>query len=61
MAVSKAEIRRWLKRVRLDIKDIESVLKEPGALDDEDLDCISQWGLDISGAGGEISYLAGGE
>ena len=58
---SKAEIRRWLKRVRLDVKDIESVLKQQGPLDEEDLDLIGQWGMDISGAGAEINDLVGGE
>lgn len=61
MAVSKAQIRHWLKRVRLDIKDIERLLKEPGPLDDEALDYIREWGMDIAGAGAAIEELAGGD
>jgi hypothetical protein len=55
--ISKARVRQWLKRVRLDVRDIESVLKRPGPLTRADLDDIHEWGMDISGAGGEIASM----
>jgi hypothetical protein len=57
MAISKAEIRRWLKRVRLNAKEIEELLKEPGPLDTEALEFIHEWSMDLSGCGGEVQEL----
>lgn len=55
--VTKAEVRRWLKRAREDIRDIEDVLKQPGPLTKDDKSDIYDWALDLSGAGGELAAL----
>jgi hypothetical protein len=51
--VSKAEVRRWLKRCREDIRDIED------ALDGEpDWSGVDEYAGDLSGAAAEIQNMA---
>ena len=45
---SKAEIRRWLKRVREDVRDLER------ALQDDDAERAIAFAEDLSGSGSEI-------
>lgn len=48
--VSKAEVRRWMKRVREDLRDLEAALKA------DDWDNARLCAEDLDPAGGEIRY-----
>lgn len=57
--VKKSEIRHWLKNTRISLAEIERILKQPGPLDDDDLDAIGAHAMDYSVDGANIQELTG--
>jgi hypothetical protein len=51
---TKAFVREWMRRIRMDLRDMETVLRRSRHLDIEDWSDLREWAFDASAAAGKI-------